>query len=466
MSWTVGEEIELHEPRLDRPKISTAWYQVDSMPLADWVIDNPQTLKGGGPIAIIDAETWRDFDKPVMFGMIILDRVGGQEQFPCGGEFADDGTIIPTPHKWSWKRCEKHLKSHKKKPLEECPDCVRVKPKSYGKMSTRTDSSKRRQRITRAWCWADELETHFIPLLMERKVNVIYAHNATVDLIALLSQLEPDIYHPLEMFVQENPKEFSKLLFKGSTVLQASLDFAPYYNRQNENNYSRKAYDKSIGKWVVKEDYPCKFIDSLGVLPLRLAAIGEAVGYPKGSTPEKFTNSDHPDFGNVMKILDEDVLYCIQDCEVLFHGLNQFFQMAKTLGYRGDAMPLTSGTLGSQMIATANIESDHKPKLYRKKKRSKWKYETIVNEPDLDDICRLSMYGGRTQSFKTDPHDSYWAKWDANAFYPSQMVPSAQARFPDFRHQQGVKDPQEITLDILNSNGGLRLCQMDASCRG
>ena len=454
MNWTLGEEIEIHEPRLDRPPIRIPWYQVDSVPLSDWVKENPQTLKGGGPIAIIDAETWRDFDKPVMFGMVIFDREGGQEKYPCGGEYGPNGEIIPTPEKWSWDRCEKHKDSHKREPLENCPDCVRVKPASFGTPSTRTNLSKRKQRITRCWCWADELETHFIPLLMERQVNVIYAHNGTVDLIAFLSQVEADAYHPLQLFVQDDPKEFSKLLFKGSTVLQAQLDFATYFNRQNETEYARRVYDMKLGRSVIKKDYPVKWIDSLGVLPLRLAAIGEAVGYPKGHTPEKFTNFDHPDFGNVMKIVDEDIRYCIQDCEVLFHGLNQFFQMAKSLGYRGDVMPLTSGTLGSQMIATANIESGSKPVLYRKKKGSKWKYQTIVNEPDLDDVCRFSMYGGRTQAFKTNPHLDYWAKWDANAFYPSQMVPSAERRFPDFRHQQGVKNPSELTPEIFDSMEG------------
>jgi len=453
MRWTVGVVAEKHDYRPDRPRIHVPWIQEDEVTLREWVEVNPKTMNGGGPVAFIDAETWRDFDKPVLFGMVILDRVGGQEAYPCGGEYGENGEIIPTPHKWSWNRCEKHKDSHHKSALEKCPDCVRVKPATYGQKSSRTNVDERVQRLTRAWCWSDELETHFIPLLMERNVKTIYAHNATVDLIAMLSQIESELLHPLELFVQTDHKERSRLLFKGSTVLQAQLDFARYYNRHNPTPYARKGWCMKQKKMTTHLDYPVKMLDSLGVLPLRLHQIGTAVGFPKGSTPEKFTNTEHPDFGNVMSITDDDIRYCIQDCEVLFHGLNQFFQMAKELGYHGTTLPLTSGTLGSQMIARANIDSGLKPVLYEKKKGAK-KYSTIVNQPDLDDIGRRCLVGGRTQTFESQIMKKAWFKSDANSFYPSVMVPSSGNRYPDFRHQQGVKNPDEINSEVLQNMEG------------
>ena len=467
MRWELGTEITEHDRRWDRPKINIPFVQVDQVPLPDWEKENPQTIRGGSHIAFIDAETWRDFDKPAFFGIVILNRFGGIEQYPCGAEFTgkiDSSTglreIRPTPHTWSWDRCEKHLKSHKKEQMEKCPDCNRVKPKSYGRISTRRtkDKDERKQQIIKSWCWADELETHLIPLMMEFDVRVIYAHNATVDLIAMLSQLHPDIHHPLELFIQDDPEEFSKILFRGSRILQAQLDLATYYNRHNSVPFSRKVWAKNKdGKWVesIKKDYPVKMIDSTGVLPLRLVDIGKAIGFPKGKTPEKFVDADHPDHGNIMAITDEDIAYCIQDCEVLFRGLNTFWKIAKSLGYRGDTMPLTSGTLGSQMTATANIYSDHKPKVYRLAKGSKWKYETITHNEDLDDVCRKAMVGGRTQCFQTQPIvDRLVYGTDANSMYPSVMI-NPENTYPDFRRQQGVENPEEITDHIIDQYEGV-----------
>ena len=443
MTWTVGAVVEKADYRWDRPDIRVPFIQVDTMPLIEWEKENPQTLKGGGPVAFIDAETWRDFDKPAFFGCLILDRIGGQTKKICGED----------PSRWNWKPCDEHKKSHKKEVREACDICVRVKPKTAGRSTTVTNKHERLQRMTRVWCHSDELETHLIPILMERDVKIMYAHNATVDLIAMLSSIEPDIYHPFEMFLQNDPEEFSKLLFKGSTILKADLDFAPYYNRHNPQIYSRDGWDRATKRKAVKHDYPMKMIDSLGVLPLPLAAIGEAVGFPKGETPNKFKDPEDPDFGNFMSLTDDDVRYCLQDCEVLFHGLNTLFQVAKELGYRGDAMPLTSGTLGAQMIATANIESVHLPKLYQKKKGSKWKYRTITNNPDLDDVARLSMVGGRTQAFVTDPVTQEAWGIDSNSAYASAQT-NTNNPFPDFRNMNGSKNPDEITPEIFKDFEG------------
>tara|TARA_R110000751_G_scaffold282561_2_gene385764 strand:- start:535 stop:2820 length:2286 start_codon:yes stop_codon:yes gene_type:complete len=433
----------MHPHRWDRSNPSTPMIEEESISVAEWKKDNPHTLKL--PMAFIDAETWRDFDRPVFFGAVIIDKYGGLDDAVVGAEFT--GELDPatgkkvfkeTPKRWGWQRCSKHLKCKNKGRMEACDQCERVKPKRYGKMTSKVDEDERRIRITRLWCWSDELESVLIPALMERGVKVAYAHNSTVDIIALLSQLEPELHHPLQMFVQTDPKEKKPILFRGSKILNCKLDVAPYYNREFKTVYKIKRYNYKEKKFEIAEDYPIEIKDSLAVLPLSLGEIGKAVNFPKGETPNKFKDSTDPDFNDFKSITAADIDYCIQDCEVLFRGMSMMWNTVKKLGYHGSTLPLTSGTLGAQMMARANSDSEHKPKLYKKKKKS-YKYQTVVNQKELDDVCRLSMVGGRTQVFNDQPVTGEVYGIDANSHYPSVMTDEANT-WPDFRNMNGVDD--------------------------
>jgi len=449
LSWRLCEYFEMHPFRSDRSNPTTPMVEEESISVAEWKKEHPNTMKL--PVAFIDAETWRDFDKPVMFGCVIVDRYGGLEDAVVGAEFT--GEVDPatgkklfkeTPKRWGWKRCDKHLKCKNKDRMEKCDQCKRVKPKRFGKMTAKVDEDQRRVRITRIWCWADELESVLIPNLMEKGVKTAYAHNSTVDIIAMLSQLEPDLHHPLQMFIQTDPKERNPILFRGSKILSCDLDLAPYYNKEFETVYKVKRYNYKTKQFELAEDYPLKIKDSLAVLPLSLGEIGRACNFPKGETPNKFKDANDPDFMDLNSITAEDIDYCIQDCEVLFRGLNMMWNTVKKLGYHGSTLPLTSGTLGAQMMARANSDSEHKPKLYKKKKKS-YKYQTVVKNPDLDDVCRLAMVGGRTQVFNDQPIAGTVYGIDANSMYPSIMVDEKNS-WPDFRMMNGI-DAEDFVID-------------------
>ena len=453
MAWRVDDE-ELNDSRPDRPDIGIPWLSVKSMHRDEWKELNPHTMEL--PVAFIDAETWRDFDRPVFFGAVIVDYDRPAKKHIVGATLTGEkdpktGKLLfkPNPSRWPWSRCPEHTKSHKKEQLENCPHCERVKPKNYGKMSSQADPDAR-IRMTSVWCWDDELETHLIPILIERKVRKAYAHNATVDFTALMASLEPQVRHPLELFVQSDPKEWSPILFKGSTILKAELDLAKYWNRVNPS-FSEWRYDYKKKKFTKRDDYPFELWDSLGILPLTLAKIGEAVNYPKGKTPDVFINADHPQHGDPFGVDDEAVEYCLLDCEVLWIGVNEYWKTCKALGYHGKTLALTSGTMGSQMIGHYNAEGNQKPKLFTK--TESWKYGTIVNNPDLDDICRLSMVGGRTQVFDRKPQKGTIYAIDRNSMYPSEMVEQAR-RWPDFRNMNGVKVPAELTPEHLENLEG------------
>ena len=455
-AWRVCEYFEMHPIRWDRANPSTPMVEESSIVIDEWLEENSQTIKL--PLAIIDAETWRDFDKPVFFGCLIVDRYGGKDDAVVGAEFTgevDDYTgkklFKPTPKRWGWSRCSKHLKCRNKERMEKCDLCKRVKPKNYGKFTSKTDNSKRRLRFTRLWCWADELPTVIIPHLMSKKVKRVYAHNSTVDIIAMISALEPELTHPLMKFVQTDPDEFSNLLFRGSKILQCKLDIAPYYNKAFNTTFREMKYNYQDKKFEPNEEYHIKILDSLGVLPLSLGEIGKAVNFPKGETPNKFIDKADPDHQNLFSITTEDIDYCIRDCEVLFRGLQMMWATVKELGYHGSTMPLTAGTLGSQMIAHHNATHQESP-LYVKKEKG-WKYRTTVKNTQADDIARLSMVGGRTQCFKTEEVKGLITGIDANAFYPSIMV-DEENKWPDFRSQTIIREVENSLINIIDEVEG------------
>lgn len=464
MSWRLCEYFEMKPHRWDRPYIMTPMIEEQSITVKDWEKDNPQSVFSmKKPLAFVDAETWRDFNNPVFFGVVIVEKVGPKREGITGGAFIlnKDGKRMkdssgkylwkPTPDKWKsvWERCDKHTKTKNGKVMTKCDECVKVsiKPKNIGNYWSKADESKARVRITRAWCWADEVKTVLFPLLMERGVKKVYAHNATVDIIALLSSAEPQLNHPLEYFVQHSENDRSRILFKGASILTCTFDLAPYYNEQHSKPYQRAAWCYKDKKVVTKYDYPLEIIDSLGLLPMSLAKIGQAIGLEKGETPAKFCDEDHEDFGNIMSITMSDIDYCLNDCDVLWQGIQSFFKVAKEVGYHGTTLPLTVGTLGAQMIAHDNVTSDYKPKLYVKKENS-WKYKTIVGNPELDDICRKAMVGGRTQVFVNTPVTVKSFGIDANSMYSAQQTNEANS-FPDFRAMKLCEKPAEMTDEVF-----------------
>jgi hypothetical protein len=375
MSWTVDEEI-YHPGRKDRPEIRIPTFKKLSMKYSEFKKLMKYEMR---PCAMIDSETWRDFHSPAIFSWVI---------------WTDESEIY-------WTRVQKG--------------------KFKGKRVSRKRKGSRRMILIEGWCWADEVRDVLPALLVKHNIKISYAHNATVDMIALLSQLEPELNHPLEYFITPDPEELSPICFKGSSILAGTLDLAPYL----EPGYKRKAWDHKEKRMVWKYDYPMELRDSMGLLSLSLAKIGESFAdedFKKGETPAMFCSADHPDFKNYMAITDEMITYAVQDCRVLWRGLQEFWILVKQMGYHGKAFPLTIGTLGFQMMADHIAKSDHmKPKIVKKIKNS-WKYQAVVNDTFADGITRLALVGGRTQVLNSEPQLVKTIGIDARSMYPSSQL--------------------------------------------
>ena len=491
MTWRECDYYEMHPYAVDgdKPCISTPMIETKSILLKEWKKTHKHTMKL--PIAFIDAETWSDFNKPASFGMVIVDTYGPIKDGITGAKFVlnkqgkrmvdEKGHFLwkADPDNWpkKWNRCDNHPKTGNTKVLTKCDDCVLEvnKPKNIGKYWSKKDDSEARLRITKVWCWPDEVETVLFPLLMEHKVHNVYAHNATVDIIAMLKATMPHLNHPLEHFTNKNESERARLLFAGSKILTATMDIAPFYNKTKTGGlevgwwkgttktlkkgeaYEAVKFNRMTQKNELKDEYKLEIMDSLKLIPLPLAKIGEAVGFPKGSTPEIFTNREHKDWGNWKAITDEMIDYNIQDCEVLWWGLQAFFETVKELGYHSSKMPLTAGTLGAQMIAKANINECKKVEgqyaLFHKKAKS-WKMAATVHDTDADDLCRHAMVGGRTQVFNDGVVKGRSFGIDAKSMYPSQMTDTTK-HFPDYRKQKIVSKIKDMTDEVFAKGEGV-----------
>ena len=490
MTWRECDHFEMHPYEVggDKPCISTPMIETKSMLLKDWKKTHKHTMKL--PVAFIDAETWSDFNKPASFGLVIVDTYGPITDGITGAKFIlnkagkrtvdEKGHFLwkEDPDNWPtlWNRCDKHLKEKNGKRMVKCDDCVKEvnKPKHIGKYWSKMDDSKARIRMTKVWCWPNEVESVMFPLLMEHGVKSVYAHNATVDIIAVLKATMPNLNHPLEHFTNKDESERARLLFAGSKILTATMDIAPFYNKtklgglkvgwwksttktlKKGEEYQAVKYNRMTRKAELHTEYPIEFLDSFRVIPLALATIGQVVGFPKGTTPEIFMDRNHKDWGNWRAITNEMIDYNIQDCEVLFHGMQTFFEEVKALGYHSSKMPLTAGTLGSQMIAKANIlecKKAKRPPLFAKKEKS-WKMKAIVHDTDADDLCREAMVGGRTQVFNTDVIKGRSFGIDAKSMYPSQMTDETKT-YPDFRKQKIVSKIKDMTDKVFADGEGV-----------
>ena len=147
--------------------------------------------------------------------------------------------------------------------------------------------------------------------------------------------------------------------------------------------------------------------DSYNLYPRPLAALGEALGYPKGDTPEKFKNPSRDKDGKVTEtVTNEDHEYCLRDCEILYRSI-----MALHAEF-GEVR----ATLPSMALAVFRRRYVDRP------------YFVPTRLQPLDLGFRNAYYGGRVEAYYVGalPQPPYY--YDINSLYPQAMV---EARFPD-----------------------------------
>ena len=171
-----------------------------------------------------------------------------------------------------------------------------------------------------------------------------------------------------------------------------------------------------IMEWKFNDRY---FYDSYALLRTSVKKIGEALGFPKLKTSEKFVE------GIEGQITQEDIDYCIRDCEIVLKALLNIVKISKELNL----------TIASQSMTTFRRSIDH----------------SICVNKELDKEFLKSYKGGRVECFFVGKKEN--AKvYDVNSMYPYVMV---NKTFPDPMKLKRVRIKTNDIEDFFNSFEGM-----------
>ncbi|MHC4950483.1 MAG: hypothetical protein ACYTEU_05780 [Planctomycetota bacterium] len=421
--------------------------------------------------AVIDCEMNGNMGDLIIWGCTIYKVYGDKTPTKTGmkPKLDDDGNHIKIGNnwqfvkdetKWGWSYCEEHkdLKKKKKATAEKCPKCKRKKPKNYGKYVVQTKNRK----LYRIQAWGYPHQTDFLwYLLLKHKIETVYSHWHSADFTALMTNEYGNNF--MQHFCQapeEGQAPYGNILFRGSGVLQAKLDIAPFYNRyerkrtgNKEYTFERDIYNRKTQTWEKTNRFDIEWRDSIALFNCALSKVGSMCDFPKGETPKKFTEGQYTDEQLFTMIDDDDVNYMIQDCDVVFQGINFLWSVLKNdLGYHSTELTLTAGTLGMQMLAHHHVNTLHpaelnkwnkdkkaygqKPSRLFRRKQGHWKYEANWDDDsdakEYDDWFReLDVFkGGRTQVFNPTEANQPMFGIDANQMYCS-VQNDTDNKFPD-----------------------------------
>lgn len=146
--------------------------------------------------------------------------------------------------------------------------------------------------------------------------------------------------------------------------------------------------------------------DSSNLLLTSVAKLGVQLGFPKLETPNKFLNSNER-----VPVDEDDILYCIRDCAVVFKALCIFFQR-----------------VGEMKITVASSAMHYF--------RSSFLKRPIFYDRELCNNFFESYYGGRTEVFKLG--ECNLKVYDMNSMYPFRMI---QTKFPHPSYLKVLKRP-------------------------
>jgi len=186
-----------------------------------------------------------------------------------------------------------------------------------------------------------------------------------------------------------------------------------------------------------------RYRDTKHLFPMKLSQLGEALGFPKGETPIDYIE------GNPREISEEDIAYCIQDCNILVRAINNMESLvASWVGKTVEevAIPLTTASLAYRVWC-----ENHWPEHWgwwgkdKKGDRTQWVNGAACNKV-FNMTAKEAYAGGRVQVIG-NPGQSYFdiISYDANSMFPSVQ---ANYMFPDIKkcHQIG---PSPDTLESI-----------------
>jgi len=178
--------------------------------------------------------------------------------------------------------------------------------------------------------------------------------------------------------------------------------------------------------------------DSKDLMPMRLASIGDALGMPKGQTPEEYI------LGTVTEVTQEHIDYCVLDCRILVAALNGLeAEFATWCGLTAGSVELPRTVASMAYRAWSNV---YWPTHWGYEAEKSWK-RCGRCWGDHNANAGRAYYGGRVQCFKPlgellGPIRSI----DQNSMFPTMMK---QHEYPDIEDVTRCAGNERILRGLL-----------------
>ncbi len=232
------------------------------------------------------------------------------------------------------------------------------------------------------------LDTETTPFTENKKVEfifgVIYGHNH-IEVIHSKEDLKKELLKPIykKKKVFAHNAEFDLNVIYGNVYL---LDSKAIFN----------------GRFICATNGNCLFADSFNIFSTSVETIGRTIGKEKKNLSK--------DFWEKSIVTDDDIEYCIRDCEIIFDALLQIFDM-----------------VGNSKITLAGLSLD----MYRRKYQP---FHIDYNDALMPYFFN-SYYGGRTEAFYIGKTNA--CCYDVNSMYPYAMK---NCIFPNPKYLQHKKN--------------------------
>ena len=231
----------------------------------------------------------------------------------------------------------------------------------------------------------EDCVNEFIVEITSRKYRGyhFYAHNLSFDLEKTFG----------EKFKNSLDNKDFKLILSGSRLIKA------VYNTSTKNRLT--------------------LLDSFNLIPKKLSDIGEDLGFPKLTTPDKWITGEP-----VTEITKEDIEYCYRDCEIVLKILYLYEEMIRPFKIR------------LKVTEAANAKAIWKSIHINKK--------PLFLDEAKDEKFRESYYGGRTEVFIRGHLKQRLYYYDINSMYPFVMMSN---KFPNPDKLRYSKDIHKALRD-------------------
>ena len=255
------------------------------------------------------------------------------------------------------------------------------------------------------------------------------ARKLAFGVIQNVDTLEQYVFYDFEdgkKWIQEKRKEYMEIngiTEKDARVLVYAHNGWKYDYLGFFTIHQIKQADKidSKGRILVATIDGVEYRDYKTLVQVSLSQIGEALGFPKGTTPMKFRIGDES-----QGITQEDIDYCTQDCRILSEAIKSLEATYKewTDSKHDLELPLTTASLAYR-VWCAKYWPSHWNTINKQGKKVDIAFCANIFHEALQD----SYIGGRVQVIG-EPMKLYpnTISLDRNSMYPSEMVEQV---FPD-----------------------------------